>query len=95
MRRRILGVVVSVARSVAVFVAIVAGSAAIGALVGEMLWGQWAVGASMAGFIGAWLALPLRAGPPVTRGDIDHGVGGRVDFGGDSGDRGNFGGGGF
>lgn len=82
MRRRIPDVVVSTARSVVAFVAIVAGSVAIGALVGGMIWGQWVVGAAMAGFIGAWLALP--SGPPVARGNIYYGVGG-----------GDFGGGGF
>jgi hypothetical protein len=95
---RTLGVLVSIARSVAVFVAIVVGAAAIGALVGGMIWGQWVVGAAMAGFFGAWLALP--SGSLVTTGNVYHGIGGGGDSisdssVGDGSGGGAFGGGGF
>jgi hypothetical protein len=58
-RPRTLGVLLAAdARSVAVFVAIVVGAAAIGALVGGLIWGQWLVGAGLAVCLVAWLALP-------------------------------------
>jgi hypothetical protein len=59
MRRRTLGVpIVSIARTLAVYVAIVVGAAAIGALVGTWVWGEWFVGAGLAVCLAAWLALP-------------------------------------
>jgi hypothetical protein len=59
MRGRTLGgLTLSAVRSVAVFVAIVVGTAAFGALVGGLIWGQWFVGAGLAACIAAWLALP-------------------------------------
>jgi hypothetical protein len=48
----------TIARSVAVYVAIVAGAAAIGALVGALLLGEWFIGAGLAACLAAWLALP-------------------------------------
>ena len=98
MKRRTLGVVGSIARPVALYVAIVVGAAAHGALVGVMIWGQWVVGAAMAGFFGAWLALP--SGSLVTTGNVYHGIGGggdsiRDSSVGDGSGGGDFGGGGF
>ena len=48
----------TIARSVAVYVAIMAGAAAIGALVGALILGEWFIGAGLAACIAAWLALP-------------------------------------
>jgi hypothetical protein len=59
MRGRTVGVLMlSIARSLAVFVASVVGAAAIGALVGGLIWGQWLVGAGLAACLAALLALP-------------------------------------
>src|SRR5688500_14804524 len=52
--RRIIG---DAARAVAVYLAWVLGGAAVGALVGQLVWGQWFIGA-LAGCLLAWLALP-------------------------------------
>ena len=53
--RRIIG---DAARAVAVYLAWVLGGAAVGALVGQLVWGQWFVGA-LAGCLLAWFfALP-------------------------------------
>jgi hypothetical protein len=56
MRARTLA---TIARSVAVFVAIVAGAAAIGAVVGVLVWGEWFLGAGLAACLAAWLVLPI------------------------------------
>jgi len=53
--RRIIG---DAARAVAVFLAWVLGGAAVGALVGQLVWGQWFLGALAAGCLLAWFALP-------------------------------------
>ena len=58
MRARTRGALATIARSVAVYVAIVAGAAAIGALVGALLLGEWFIGAGLAACLAAWLALP-------------------------------------
>ena len=55
---RTRGARATIARSVAVYVAIMAGAAAIGALVGALLLGEWFIGAGLAACIAAWLALP-------------------------------------
>ena len=52
--RRIIG---DAARAVAVYLAWVLGGAAVGALVGQLGWGQWFIGA-LAGCLLAWFALP-------------------------------------
>ena len=44
MRRRVLDVLLCLA----VFIAVVVGAAALGALVGAVIWGQWFVGAGLA-----------------------------------------------
>jgi hypothetical protein len=59
MRARTRGALATIARSVAVFVAIVAGAAAIGAVVGVLVWGEWFLGAGLAACLAAWLALPI------------------------------------
>jgi hypothetical protein len=53
--RRIIG---DAARAVAVYLALVLGGAAVGALVGQLVWGQWFIGALAAGGLLAWFALP-------------------------------------
>ena len=59
MRERTLGARArSIACSLVVFVAVLVGAVAIGALVGGLIWGQWAVGAGLAACIAALLALP-------------------------------------
>ena len=58
MRARTRGALATIARSVAVYVAIVAGAAAIGALVGALVLGEWFIGAGLAACLAAWLALP-------------------------------------
>jgi hypothetical protein len=50
--------IVSIARSVAVYVAIVLGAGTIGAVVGALVWGEWFIGAGLAACLAAWLALP-------------------------------------
>src|SRR3712207_4526789 len=52
--RRIIG---DAARAVAVYLAWVLGGAAVGALVGQLVWGQWFIGA-LAGCLLAWLTRP-------------------------------------
>ena len=52
--RRIIG---DAARAVAVYLAWVLGGAAVGALVGQLVWGQWFLGA-LAGCLLAWFVLP-------------------------------------
>ena len=49
MRARTRGALAIIARSVAVYVAIVAGAAAIGALVGALVLGEWFIGAGLRG----------------------------------------------
>ena len=56
--RRIIG---DAARAVAVYFAWVLGGAAVGALVGQLVWGQWFLGA-LAGCLLAWFALPTGIG---------------------------------
>ena len=56
--RRIIG---DAARAVAVYLAWVLGGAAVGALVGQLVWGQWFIGA-LAGCLLAWFALPTGIG---------------------------------
>jgi hypothetical protein len=56
--RRIIG---DAARAVAVYLAWVLGGAAVGALVGQLVWGQWFLGA-LAGCLLAWFALPTGIG---------------------------------
>ena len=58
MRARTRAALATIARSVAVYVAIVAGAAAIGALVGALVLGEWFIGAGLAACLAAWLALP-------------------------------------
>ena len=58
MRARTRGARATIARSVAVYVAIMAGAAAIGALVGALVWGEWFIGAGLVACLAAWLALP-------------------------------------
>ena len=53
--RRIIG---DAARAVAVYLAWVLGGAAVGALVGQLGWGQWFLGALAAGSLLAWFVLP-------------------------------------
>ena len=53
--RRIIG---DAARAVAVYLAWVLGGAAVGALVGQLVWGQWFLGALAAGTLLAWFVLP-------------------------------------
>ncbi len=57
--RRIIG---DAARAVAVYLAWVLGGAAVGALVGQLGWGQWFLGALAAGTLVAWFALPTGSG---------------------------------
>ena len=52
--RRIIG---DAARAVAVYLAWGRGGAAVGALVGQLGWGQWFIGA-LAGCLLAWFAMP-------------------------------------
>jgi hypothetical protein len=52
------------ARAVAVYLAWVLVGAAVGALVGQLVWGQWFVGA-LAGCLLAWFALPTAHVPVV------------------------------
>jgi hypothetical protein len=52
--RRIIG---DAARAVTVYLAWVLGGAAVGALVGQLGWGQWFIGA-LAGCLLTWFALP-------------------------------------
>jgi len=52
------GALATIARSVVVFVAIVAAAAAIGAVAGALVWGEWFIGAGLAACLAAWLALP-------------------------------------
>jgi hypothetical protein len=66
-RERTRGARATIARSVAVYIAIMAGAAAIGALVGALLLGEWFIGAGLAAGIAAWLALPT--GMLESRGD--------------------------
>ena len=54
--RRIIG---DAARAVAVYLAWVLGGAAVGALVGQLVWGQWFIGALAAGSLVAWFVLPM------------------------------------
>ena len=54
--RRIIG---DAARAVAVYLAWVLGGAAVGALVGQLVWGQWFLGALAAGCLLAWFVLPM------------------------------------
>jgi hypothetical protein len=56
--RRIIG---AAAWAVAVYLAWVLGGAAVGALVGQLVWGQWFIGA-LAGCLLAWFALPTGIG---------------------------------
>ena len=56
MRARALA---TIARSVAVYVAVVAGAAAIGALVGVLVLGEWFIGAGLAACLAPWLVLPI------------------------------------
>src|SRR5919202_3867386 len=58
MRARTRAALATIARSVAVYVAIVAGAAAIGALVGALLLGEWFLGAGLAACLAVWLAMP-------------------------------------
>jgi hypothetical protein len=58
MRARTRAALATIARSVAVYVAIVAGAAAIGAVVGALVLGEWFIGAGLAACLAAWLALP-------------------------------------
>jgi uncharacterized membrane protein (DUF485 family) len=64
MRARALA---TIARSLAVYVAIVAGAAAIGAVVGVLVLGEWFIGAGLAAWLAAWLALPIAPNTLVTR----------------------------
>ena len=64
MRARALA---TIARSVAVYVAIVAGAAAIGAVVGVLVLGEWFIGAGLAAWLATWLALPIPTNTLVTR----------------------------
>jgi hypothetical protein len=50
-----------------VYVAIVAGAAAIGAVVGVLVLGEWFIGAGLAAWLAAWLALPIPTNTLVTR----------------------------
>ena len=54
--RRIIG---DAARAVAGYLAWVLGGAAVGALVGQLVWGQWFLGALAAGSLVAWFVLPI------------------------------------
>ena len=59
MRERTLDVRLrSIARTLAVYVAIVVGAGAIGTLAGALFWGEWFLGAGLAVCLAAWLALP-------------------------------------
>ena len=64
MRARALA---TIARSLAVYVAIVAGAAAIGAVVGVLVLGEWFIGAGLAAWLATWLALPIPTNTLVTR----------------------------
>jgi hypothetical protein len=98
MRARTRGALATIARSVAVYVAIVVGAAAIGALAGALFGGEWFIGAGLAACIGAWLAsLPggsLKTSGGTYDGSGRHGTGlGGWDGGGGGGDGGGDGGG--
>lgn len=54
MRESIGGVV----RTVGIYLAIVLGSATVGAVVAQLVWGQWFLGALGVGCVAAWFALP-------------------------------------
>jgi hypothetical protein len=58
MRARTRAALATIARSVAVYAAIVAGAGAIGALVGALVLGEWFIGAGLAACLAAWLTLP-------------------------------------
>ena len=64
MRARALA---TIARSLAVYVAIVAGAAAIGAVVGVLVLGEWFIGAGLAAWLAAWFALPIATNTLATR----------------------------
>jgi hypothetical protein len=49
------------------YVAIVAGAAANGAVVGVLVLGEWFIGAGLAAWLAAWLALPIPTNTLVTR----------------------------
>jgi hypothetical protein len=87
MRARTRGALATIARSVAVFAAIVVGAAAIGALVGALLWGEWLIGAGLAALIGAWLAT-MPGGSPEANGGSYYGYSDVGGYGGDGGDGG-------
>ncbi len=101
MRARTRGALATIARSVAVYVAIVVGAAAIGALVGASFGGEWFIGAGLfavlAACIGAWLAsLPggsLKTSGGTYAGSGRHGTGLGGWDGGGGGDGGGDGGG--
>jgi hypothetical protein len=94
MRARTRGAPATIPRSGAVFVAIVVGAAAIGALVGASVGGEWLIGAGsaagLAALIGAWLAT-MPGGSPEANGG---GYYGYSDDGGYRGDGRDGGGGG-
>ena len=50
-------IIADAARAVAGYLALVLGSTAVGALVGQLVWGQWFIGA-LVGFLVGWIALP-------------------------------------
>jgi hypothetical protein len=50
-----------------VYVAIVAGAAGIGAVVGVLVLGEWFIGAGLAAWLAAWLALPIATNTLATR----------------------------
>ena len=64
MRARALA---TIACSLGVYVAIVAGAAAIGAVVGVLVLGEWFIGAGLAAWLAVWLALPIPTNTLVTR----------------------------
>ena len=64
MRARALA---TIARSLAVYVTIVAGAAAIGAVVSVLVLGEWFIGAGLVAWLAAWLALPIPTNTLVTR----------------------------
>ena len=49
---------VGVARTAGIYLAIVLGSATVGAVVAQLVWGQWFLGALGVGCVVAWFALP-------------------------------------
>ncbi len=91
MRARIRGALATIARSVAVYVAIVVGAAAIGALVGASFGVEWFIGAGLfavlAACIGVWLA-SLPGGSLKASGGTYDGIGGARGSGVDGGDGG-------